>query len=197
MADDKDKKEKNPDCTERADVEMKPEAEVVAETGSDDKLSREEELEAKVKSLEKEIADLKDERLRTAAETENYRKRLLKDKENAVRYANENLVKDLLDPLDNFSRALQSAEQNKDFDTLKSGISMVEDQILSILSKNWGLEVIDVKDKPFDPSEMEAYSMQEKEGLKEETVLTEFQRGYKLHGKVIRSSKVMVGKPKA
>ena len=80
---------------------------------------------------------------------------------------------------------------------LKSGISMVEDQILSILSKNWGLEVIDVKDKPFDPSEMEAYSMQEKEGLKEETVLTEFQRGYKLHGKVIRSSKVMVGKPKA
>ena len=176
---------------------MKQEAEVVAETGDDDKLSREEELEVKVKSLEKEIADLKDERLRTAAETENYRKRLLKDKENAIRYANENLVKDLLDPLDNFSRALQSAEQNKDFDTLKSGISMVEDQILSILSKNWGLEVIDVKDKPFDPSEMEAYSMQEKEGLKEETVLTEFQRGYKLHGKVIRSSKVMVGKPKA
>lgn len=197
MADDKDKKEKKPDCTECADVEMKQEAEVVAETGDDDKLSREEELEVKVKSLEKEIADLKDERLRTAAETENYRKRLLKDKENAIRYANENLVKDLLDPLDNFSRALQSAEQNKDFDTLKSGISMVEDQILSILSKNWGLEVIDVKDKPFDPSEMEAYSMQEKEGLKEETVLMEFQRGYKLHGKVIRSSKVMVGKPKA
>ena len=167
------------------------------ETQETDEVSREEELEEKVASLEAEIKKLHEDDVRRAADTENYRKRLLKDKENAVRFANENLVKDLLDPLDNFSRALMSAEQTKDFDGLKSGISMVEDQILSILKNNWGLEIIETKDKPFDPQVMEAYSMQEKEGLEEETVLMEFQRGYMLHGKVLRSSKVMVGKPKA
>lgn len=180
-----------------AGAEKAPETEKTDKTEETDEVSREEELEAKVASLEAEIKKLKEDDVRRAADTENYKKRLLKDKENAVRFANENLVKDLLDPLDNFSRALMSAEQNKDFEGLKSGISMVEDQILSMLKTNWGLEIIDTKDKPFDPQVMEAYSMQEKEGLKEETVLMEFQRGYKLHGKVLRSSKVMVGKPKA
>lgn len=156
-----------------------------------------EELKKKIEELEKQCADMKDAMLRQAAETENYKKRLLKDKENAVRFANESLVKDLLDPLDNFSRAIQSADQNADIETLKSGIAMVEDQLLSVLKTNWGLEVIEAKDKPFNPEEMEAYSMQEQEGLEKETVLMEFQKGYKLHGKVIRSSKVMVGKPKA
>ena len=173
---------------------MTEEVETQQET---DEVSREEELEAKVASLEAEIKKFHEDDVRRAADTENYKKRLLKDKENAVRFANENLVKDLLDPLDNFSRALMSAEQNKDFDGLKSGISMVEDQLLAILKNNWGLEVIETKDKPFDPQVMEAYSMQEKDGLEEETVLMEFQRGYMLHGKVLRSSKVMVGKPKA
>ena len=186
-----DKKEEK----EVLEEEQKPAEEV--ETEEADEVSREEELEEKVASLEAEIKKLHEDDVRRAADTENYRKRLLKDKENAVRFANENLVKDLLDPLDNFSRALMSAEQNKDFDGLKSGISMVEDQILSILKNNWGLEIIETKDKPFDPQVMEAYSMQEKEGLEEETVLMEFQRGYMLHGKVLRSSKVMVGKPKA
>lgn len=156
-----------------------------------------EELKKKIEELEKQCADMKDAMLRQAAETENYKKRLLKDKENAVRFANESLVKDLLDPLDNFSRAIQSADQNADIETLRSGIAMVEDQLLSVLKTNWGLEVIEAKDKPFNPEEMEAYSMQEQEGLEKETVLMEFQKGYKLHGKVIRSSKVMVGKPKA
>ena len=167
------------------------------ETEETDEVSREEELEARIASLEAEVRKLHEDDVRRAADTENYKKRLLKDKENAVRFANENLVKDLLDPLDNFSRALISAEQNKDFEGLKSGISMVEDQILSILRNNWGLEIIETKDKAFDPQVMEAYSMQEQEGLEEETVLMEFQRGYMLHGKVLRSSKVMVGKPKA
>lgn len=189
-----DNKEEKENLEEEKTATEEVETETEVET---DEVSREEELEAKVASLEEEIKKLHEDDVRRAADTENYKKRLLKDKENAVRFANENLVKDLLDPLDNFSRALQSAEQNKDFDGLKSGISMVEDQILSILKNNWGLEIIETKDKAFDPQVMEAYSMQEKEGLEEETVLMEFQRGYMLHGKVLRSSKVMVGKPKA
>ena len=72
---------------------------------------------------------------------------------------------------------------------------MVESQMLGILKTNWGLEVIEAEDKPFNPEEMEAYAVQDKEGIDEERVISVFQTGYKLHGKVIRSAKVMVGKP--
>ena len=160
-----------------------------------DEVGTEEVLSKKIAELEDEIKSLKEDELRYRAETENYRKRLLKDKENAVRFANESLIKDLLDPLDNFSRALDAADKSEDFKALKDGISMVESQLMSILKNNWGLEIIEAENKPFNPEDMEAYAVQDKEGLEEETVLSVFQRGYKLHGKVIRSAKVMVGKP--
>lgn len=190
---DKKKEEEKEIIEEKTDLEQETEQEE-AEAGADD---GKEALLKKIEELEQALAEAKDKMLRNAAETENYRKRLLKDKENAVKFANEAMVKDLLDPLDNFSRAIKSANENKDFDGLKSGISMVEDQLLSVLKTNWGLEVIDAEGKPFDPSDMEAYAAEEKEGLEEETVLMVFQQGYKLHGKVIRSAKVKVGKPKA
>ena len=166
-----------------------------AKAAEDDAPSAEELLNARVKELEEELASVKDKALRDAADTENYRKRLRQEKENAVKYANESLIRDLLDPLDNFSRALDAADKSEDFKALKDGISMVESQLMSILKNNWGLEIIEAENKPFNPEDMEAYAVQDKEGLEEETVLSVFQRGYKLHGKVIRSAKVMVGKP--
>lgn len=160
-----------------------------------DEVSAEEELSNRIKDLEEEVRALKEDELRYRAETENYRKRLMKDKESAVLYANESLIKDLLDPLDNFSRALEAADKAEDFKALKDGISMVESQILGILKTNWGLEAIEAMDKPFDPAVMEAYAVQDKEGIDEEMVISVFQPGYKLHGKVIRTAKVMVAKP--
>lgn len=160
-----------------------------------DEVSAEEELSNRIKDLEEEVRTLKEDELRYRAETENYRKRLMKDKESAVLYANESLIKDLLDPLDNFSRALEAADKAEDFKALKDGISMVESQILGILKTNWGLEAIEAQDKLFDPALMEAYAVQDKEGIDEEMVISVFQPGYKLHGKVIRTAKVMVAKP--
>ena len=104
-----------------------------------DEVGAEEVLSKKIAELEDEIKSLKEDELRYRAETENYRKRLLKDKENAVRFANESLIKDLLDPLDNFSRALDAADKSEDFKALKDGISMVESQLMRILKNNWGL----------------------------------------------------------
>lgn len=154
-------------------------------------------LRAKVKELEETIADLKDKALREAAETENYKKRLRQEKENAVKYANEALIKDLLDPLDNFSRAIEASETSKDFDTIKTGVVMVEDQLHTLLKNNWGLEAFSPDGEDFDPSDMEACMMQEVDGLEKEKVLQVFLKGYKLHGKVIRAAKVVVGKPKS
>ncbi len=185
---------------------MKEEEAAEAQAGAADAASPEEErndqeaeadiLRSKVKELEDTVADLRDKALREAAETENYRRRLRTEKENAVKFANEALIRDLLDPLDNFSRAIEAAERSKDFDTMQQGVVMVEDQIHSILSKNWGLESYSPEGEDFDPSDMEACMMKEEEGLEKEKVLQVFMKGYKLHGKVLRPAKVMVGKPK-
>lgn len=178
--------------------EEKTEAEAAAGAPEeiDAKDARISELESKVKELEETIADLKDKALRDAADTENYKKRLRADKESAVRYANEGLIKDLLDPLDNFSRAVEAAGSTGDVESIKTGISMVESQLQSILRNNWGLEPYSPEGEDFNPSEMEACLVQEDENLDREKVLQVLLKGYKLNGKVIRAAKVMVGKPK-
>ena len=178
--------------------EEKTEAEAAAGAPEeiDAKDARISELESKVKELEETIADLKDKALRDAADTENYKKRLRADKESAVRYANEGLIKDLLDPLDNFSRAVEAAGSTGDVESIKTGVSMVESQLQSILRNNWGLEPYSPEGDDFNPSEMEACLVQEDENLDREKVLQVLLKGYKLNGKVIRAAKVMVGKPK-
>lgn len=154
-------------------------------------------LEAENRELREEVASLKDKLIRNAADTENYKKRLQRDKEDAVRYANTALVKDLIGPLDDFSRALDAAEQSSNFDALKEGVRMIEDRLYTILKTNWGLEVIDENNVPFNPDEHEACLMEEVDGLDEDTVTMMLQKGYKLNGRVIRPAKVKVGKPKS
>ena len=193
MADDKKKKNTEAETIE----EKKTAADECSTNVSDDKNAEIESLNQKIKDLEAEIAKLKDEDLRFRADTENFKRRLRQDKENAIKYANEQLITDLLTPIDNFERAINAAGQSNDFDGMKKGVEMVQDQLLSTLRQNWGLEMIEAEGKEFNPNEMEAYSAKEQEGLDKETVLAEFAKGWKLHGKVLRSAKVMVGKPKS
>ena len=196
------KKKKDKKRLNMADEEIKKEdvetaSEEMKETENhEEEVSEVDTLRSKVKELEETIADLKDKTLREAAETENYKKRLRQEKENAVKYANEALIKDLLDPLDNFSRAIEASETSKDFDTIKTGVVMVEDQLHTLLKNNSGLEAYSPEGEDFDPAEMEACMMQEVDGIEKEKVLQVFLKGYKLHGKVIRAAKVVVGKPK-
>lgn len=152
-------------------------------------------LKEKLADAQGEIASLKEQMLRDRADLENYRKRLIRDKEDAVRFANENLIKDLLQPLDDFNRALEAAESTKEYAKVHDGVVMVNSQLLSTLEKNWGLERIDAVGKEFDPSEHEAYQVVVDDSLETETVMEEYIVGYKLHGRVLRPSKVKVGKP--
>lgn len=181
---------------EKKEVEETPVEEKPEEAGQAVENDEAEALRSRVKELEDKVAELNDRILRDAAETENYKKRLRQDKENAVKYANESLIRDLLDPLDNFSRAIEAAEKSQDVETIKKGVEMVESQLKTVLSTNWGLEQFSPDGQDFDPSEMEACMMKEEEGLDKEKVLQVFMKGYKLHGKVLRSAKVVVGKPK-
>ena len=160
-----------------------------------EEVSREEILEAKVAELEAANAELKDQMLRRQAELENYRKRLIRDKEEAVQYANESLIRDILGFLDNMDRALAAAKNGGDINALIEGFEMTRNQLLSTLDKNWGLKGIDSVGQEFDPSLHEACMMAIDESLDKETVLEEFQKGYTLHGRVVRPSKVKIGKP--
>ena len=160
-----------------------------------EEVSREEILEAKVAELEAANAELKDQMLRRQAELENFRKRLIRDKEEAVQYANESLIRDILGFLDNMDRALAAAKNGGDINALIEGFEMTQNQLLSTLDKNWGLKGIDSVGQEFDPSLHEACMMTVDENLDKETVLEEFQKGYTLHGRVVRPSKVKIGKP--
>jgi len=174
-------------------------ANAAADTGASDNAdvdARDEKIVSLVEELAKKEAEIKERMLRNQAEAENYKKRLLKDKEDAVKYANTALVKDLLGPLDDFSRALDAAEKTDNFEAMKEGVRMIEDRLYTILKTNWGLEVVDQADVPFDPNEHEACMMEEKDGLDVDTVTTILQKGFKLNGRVVRPAKVMVGKAK-
>ncbi len=192
MAEEEKKMEEEAKTSAEENTEKEKETDDAADTVAEADV-----LRAKVKELEDVVADLRDKALREAAEMENYKKRLRTEKENAVKYANEALIRDLLDPLDNFSRAIEAAEKSQDFETMRQGVVMVEDQLHSILAKNWGLEAYSPDGEDFNPSDMEACMMQEQEGIDKEKVIQVFMKGYKLHGKVIRPAKVVVGKPKS
>ena len=175
--------------------EQEIQAEEPAQEEQAEEVSQEEILQNKVAELEAANADLKDQMLRRQAELENYRKRLIRDKEEAVQFANESLIRDILGFLDNMDRALAAAKNGGDLNALIEGFEMTQNQLLSTLDKNWGLKAIDAVGKEFDPSLHEACMMAVDESLDKETVLEEFQKGYTLHDRVIRPSKVKIGKP--
>ncbi len=160
-----------------------------------EEVSQEELLKAKIEELEAANAELKDQMLRRQAEIDNFRKRLIRDKEDAIQFANENLMRDLLTFLDNMERAIAACKQGGDVKSLIEGLEMTQSQLMSTLDKNWGLKAIESVGQEFDPSLHEACMMAIDENLEKETVLEEFQKGYTLHDRVIRPSKVKIGKP--
>ncbi len=178
-------KEAENETTEGPEVQEDPVEEV----------SQEELLKAKVEELEAANAELKDQMLRRQAELDNFRKRLIRDKEDAIQFANENLMRDLLTFLDNMERAIAACKQGGDVKSLIEGLEMTQSQLMSTLDKNWGLKAIESVGQEFDPSLHEACMMAIDENLEKETVLEEFQKGYTLHDRVIRPSKVKIGKP--
>lgn len=152
-------------------------------------------LKAKVDELSSQNAELKDQMARRQAEIENYRKRLVRDKEEAVQFANSKLIGDILPFIDNLDRALVAAKAGGDVSGLVQGIEMAQGQFMSNLDKNWGLKAIDSVGKEFDPQMHEACMVTVDDSLDNETVLEDFLKGYTLHDRVIRPAKVRIGKP--
>jgi len=151
----------------------------------------------KIADLENKLADLNDQFLRKAADFENFRKRMNKEKQELTEFANQNLLLDLLPVLDDFDRAIKSAETSdlqsgKDFASFYEGIIMIEKQFSSQLENKWGLKRFDSGGQPFDPNRHEAIQMEKAAGITEALVKEDYVKGYFLKERVIRYAKVKV-----
>jgi molecular chaperone GrpE len=133
--------------------------------------------------------------LRTTADFDNYKKRATREKQDAIRFANEGLLEKLVPVLDSFDMALAAAEssQAEAAQSLKTGITMVHQQFRTALASA-GLEEIDATGKPFDPNLHEAVSQQEHADLPEGQVVQQLRRGYKLRERLLRPASVIVSK---
>ena len=148
-----------------------------------------------IDQLSERVAALQNELLRKQADFENFRKRLIRDKEEAIRFANSGLLLDLTGVLDDFERAISAAAQSREFATLYSGIELIEKQLLGTLERKWGLSRFDSAGQPFDPERHEALATEPSATHAETTVLEDYQKGYLLHGRVIRAARVRVATP--
>lgn len=178
--------------SENESSESKADSESKDEAKSEEK--KEKTPEERIAELEKENADLKDQLLRRAADFDNYRKRMMQEKQDAFDYGNANLLKDLLDSLDNFDRTLDAAKDAKDAKSIADGIRMINKSLVSMLENKYNLVAFGKEGDDFDPDLHEAIGMQQGD-VKKEQLAAVYLKGYKLKEKVIRHAKVMVVKP--
>ena len=136
--------------------------------------------------------------LRTAADFENFRKRAAREKQDAVKFANEGLITSLLPVLDNFEAAMAAtaAADGKAVESLQTGIAMVHQQFKKTLAEA-GLEEVDASGQVFDPNLHEAVSQQETADVPEGHVVQQLRRGYKLRDRLLRPASVIVAKKPA
>lgn len=141
--------------------------------------------------LERELAQLKEQNLRLRADAENERKRLRRESEERLRYAEADFARDLLVIIDDLERTLASAEQVAGAASVADGVRIVYEHFLKVLGEK-GIQPINAKGQPFDPTYHEALMQQPSDEIPAGTVIDEIARGYTMHDRVLRSSRVVV-----
>jgi molecular chaperone GrpE len=119
------------------------------------------------------------------------------EKQNAIEYANQSLLLDIIPIIDDFERAIQSGENTTAIAAFLDGVKMIEKRFTSQLESKWGLKRFDSAGQPFDPNRHEAVMMEKSADVSEATVQEDFQKGYMLKERVIRTAKVKVLMPDA
>lgn len=143
--------------------------------------------------LRAQVADLKDKLLRGQADWDNSRKRILKDKEESVRYSSEALLEKLLPVLDNFEMGMQAAKTATDAKAISQGFEMVLAQFQQVL-RDAGVEPVDAMGHAFDPHRHEALGHHDSEEHPEGHVIMQTRKGYKLKDRLLRPASVFVAR---
>ena len=148
----------------------------------------------KISELEKQVEEYKDKYLRSVADFQNLRKRSIQEKQEAFDYANTNLLKDLLDSLDNFDRTVDAAATATDPKSIADGVKMINKSLVSMLENNYNLVAYGAVGDAFDPDIHEAIGKSD-DPVAEPVLKAVYLKGYKLKDRVIRHAKVMVSMP--
>lgn len=146
---------------------------------------------AKEPSLEEQIESLRDENLRLTAELRNVAQRAQREKQEALRYAEADFAKELLIVLDDLERTLESVKTVEDVQSVVEGVRIVYDHFLKVL-RGRDIEAIEARGEAFDPLLHAAMMQQPSADHPAGVVLEEILRGYKMHGRVIRPTRVVV-----
>lgn len=144
--------------------------------------------------LAAELALLQDQLLRKQADFENFRRRLHRDKAEAIRYANTEVLLDLAEVIDGLERAVQTGVE-ADTVSLRDGVSLIEKQLTGMLERKWAFCRFSSEGEPFDPDKHQAIASEESEEHNTATVVEDYQRGYMLHDRVVRPARVKVAQP--
>lgn len=143
--------------------------------------------------LKEEMENTKNKLLRALADFDNYKKRVAIEREQFVQFANETLISELLPIIDGFARAMDAATKIKAGEEVLKGLALIKKQFEDVLRKH-GVAEIEALGKAYDPNLHEAILQKEQAGP-EGVIIEEMQKGYALHGRVIRPSMVIISLP--
>ena len=170
-----------------------------SETGDADHADAEnslKEMESRFEAKQEEAKETYDRFLRVSADFENYKKRASREMEEFRKYANQSLLKEMLSVIDNLELAINSSKDEQDADkNLIEGLNLTLNEILRVLDK-FDVTPIEAQGKTFDPAFHEAVMREETDDFPEKTVISEFQKGYLIHDRLLRPAMVVVAVPK-
>ena len=141
----------------------------------------------------KQAEHWKDIAARNQAELDNYRKRMARDKTDAIKFANSGLLCELLPVIDSFQMGLDAAKLEDSESIITKGMEMVQKQLEEFISTQGATEISAIG-QPFDPNIHEAISQEAKDDIPEGNIITQIRKGYKLHDRLLRAANVIVSK---
>ena len=152
-----------------------------------------EKLGRELEATQAEAAANKERFVRVSADLDNLRRRQIKERQEALQFGHENLVKDLLNTVDNLERAIEHAKgsEAKDLDALLQGVELAQRELVTVLGKH-GVAVIEAEGVPFDPNVHEAVAQIEEASVPPGNVARVYQKGYRLRDRLLRPARVVV-----
>ncbi|MGB3223136.1 MAG: nucleotide exchange factor GrpE [Desulforhopalus sp.] len=192
------------------DLQNESEVEVEVENGSttpepnDENnvqgIEPEPDLEKQLADAQNEIAELRDKMLRGAAENENFKKRVERERQASLKYAGETIFREILPVVDNLERAIsqgvvEGVSAEKNLNALLEGVKLTLKSVISTLER-FEVKTIESVGKPFDPKHQEAMAMAESDTVPANHVITEFEKGYYYKDRLLRAAKVVVSSGK-
>lgn len=143
-----------------------------------------------------EVADLRDKMLRAAAENENFKKRMARERSASLKYAGEQILREMLPVVDNLKRAIDQGEAGgdtagKNLESFVEGVKLTLKNLVATLEK-FEVKSIESIGEPFDPKHHEALTMEASDTVPANHVLNEFEKGYYYKDRLLRAAKVIV-----